>query len=225
VTGTFSREAITAFMTPATPDLQTQLNTLRRDLKRQRIMNICLAAGAILAVSAERVVSQPAAPEDISVRTLRIVGVDGRPRVIISSDPTFNPAGGSIALMDNSGKARLGLMAATDGGSVALYRDDAEPVALLGADKGGGSLSIAPNSGNGRLSMYSLPGGMAINMVSNDEKKSVKIAAGDTSSALQFRGAHNQNYLLVGANGNGGVVAIFNKNGEMKRHLSALPGW
>ncbi|MBW3637703.1 MAG: hypothetical protein KY445_14755, partial [Armatimonadetes bacterium] len=104
--------------------LEIRLNNLEKQLKRQKITTIALFLGAIVAVSATRVVSQNAARE-MSLRTLKIVGADGKTKVLISGDVAMNKDGGSIAVLDNKQNVRLGLMADAKGGSVSILRDDA----------------------------------------------------------------------------------------------------
>lgn len=206
-------------------ELEVELASLRRDLKRQRVFGLALAVAAVVGLSAQRVVSQPTALTELSVRTLKVVGADGRAQVLISADPAINAGGGSVDILDAQGHSRLGLMAARDGGVVALYRDDNSPSAILGADHNGGMLTLNSNHGTGHLAVAPLNGGMGLSMVSNDNRNVVKLGAGASSSGLQFKGAHGQNALMVASNANGGVLAIFDKHGAMKRHFSALPGW
>lgn len=178
------------------PSLEHQIESLRRDLKRQKITTLALFVGAVVAVSATRVVSQNAARE-MSLRTLKIVGADGKTKVIISGDAAMNRDGGSIAVLDNKENVRLGLMADAKGGSVSILRDDAEPMAILGFDGNGGLLGLS----------------------SNGSKTQVNLAATKEVSGLVVNGPSGKENLVAGADKSGGVVQWFDVEGKLKRQL------
>jgi hypothetical protein len=176
--------------------LEYQIESLRRDLKRQKITTLALFIGAIVAVSATRVVSQNTARE-MSLRTLKIVGADGKIRVLISGDPAMNKDGGSVAIFDNKENVRLGLMADAKGGSVSILRDDAEPMAILGFDGDGGVLGLS----------------------SSGSKTQVNVAATKDVSGLVVNGPNGKENLVAGADKSGGVVQLFDVAGKIKRQL------
>lgn len=176
--------------------LQTRLEQLEKQLKRQKMTTLALFIGAIVAVSATRVVSQ--APQtELTLRTLKIVGTDGKTKVIISGDPQMNREGGAIAVMDNKENVRLGLMAGAKGGNVSVLREDAEPMAILGYDGDGGLLSLA----------------------SNNSKTQVNLAATKDVSGLVVSGPNGKEHLVAGADKNGGVVQLYNFGGQLKKQL------
>ncbi len=176
--------------------LEIRLNNLEKQLKRQKITTIALFLGAIVAVSATRVVSQNSARE-MSLRTLKIVGSDGKTKVLISGDVAMNKDGGSIAVLDNKENVRLGLMADAKGGSVSILRDDAEPMAILGFDGDGGLIGLS----------------------SNGSKTQVSVAATKEVSGLVVSGPNGKENIIAGADKSGGVVQLFDVGGKLKRQL------
>lgn len=175
--------------------LETRLNQLEKQLKRQKITTIALFIGAIVAVSATRVVSQNQARE-MTLRTLKIVGADGKVKVLISGD-AMNKDGGAIAVFDNRGNVRLGLMASSKGGNVSILREDREPMAILGFDGDGGSLGLAANG----------------------SKTQVNIAATKDVSGLVVSGPNGKEHIVAGADKTGGVVQLYDFGGKLKKQL------
>lgn len=176
--------------------LESQVELLRRDLKRQKLTTIALFVGAIIAVSATRVVSQTPV-RDLTLRTLRIVGADGKAKVLISGNPSMNKDGGSIAILDNNGKVRVGMMAIERGGNISILREDAEPMAILGYDGAGGSLTMA----------------------SNGSRTRVNVAATKEISGLVVSGPNGKEHIVAGGDKNGGVVQLYDFGGKLKRQL------
>ncbi|RYG56391.1 hypothetical protein EON80_29420, partial [bacterium] len=163
--------------------LETQVELLRRDLKRQKLTTIALFIGAIIAVSATRVVSQTSSRE-LTLRTLKIVGADGKTKILITGDPGTNKEGGAIALFDNKDNVRVGLLAESKGGTASVYGAGAEPMAILGFDGDGGSLALS----------------------ANDSKTQVNVAATNDLAGLSVVGPNGKEHLMAGAEKSGGMV-------------------
>jgi hypothetical protein len=176
--------------------LEIRLTQLENQLKRQKLTTLALFIGAVIAVSATRVVSQNSARE-MSLRTLKIVGSDGKTKVLISGDAAMNRDGGSIAVFDNKDHVRVGLIADAKGGSVSILRDDAEPMAILGFDGDGGLLGLS----------------------SNGSKTQINVAATKDVSGLVVNGPSGKENLVVGADKSGGVVQLFDVAGKLKQQL------
>ena len=176
-------------------DLETRLSLLETQLKRQKITTIALGVAALVAVSATRVVSQNEARE-MTLRTLKIVGNDGRVKVLISGD-AMNKDGGAIAVLDNKGNVRVGLMASAKGGNVSILREDREPMAILGFDGEGGSLGLAAQG----------------------SKTQVNIAATKSVSGMVVNGSNGREQMVAGADKTGGVVQMFDFGGKLKWQL------
>ncbi|HEX8463871.1 MAG TPA: hypothetical protein VF627_04570 [Abditibacterium sp.] len=176
--------------------IEARLNSLEKQLKRQKLTTLCLFLSAIVAVSATRVVSQNSA-SSLSLRTLRIVGADGKTKVLLSGEAPMNRDGGAIAVFDNRGKARLGLMAAEKGGNISIFREDGEPMTILGFDGAGGTLKLA----------------------SNGSKTQVNLAATKAVSGLIVSGPGGHENIVAGADKSGGVVQLFDAGGQLKRQM------
>jgi hypothetical protein len=176
--------------------IEARLNQLEKQLKRQRISTLALFIGAVIAVSATRVVSQNSASA-LTARTLKIVGADGKTKILLSGDAQMNRDGGAIAVFDNRGQARLGLMAAERGGNISIFREDGEPMTMLGFDGAGGTLKL----------------------VSNGAKTQVNLAATKEVSGLVVSGPNGKENMVAGADKNGGVVQLFDFSGQLKRQL------
>ncbi len=176
--------------------LETRLNQLEKQLKRQKMTTLALLAAVILAVSATRVVSQNSKSE-LSLRTLKIVGADGKVKVLISGDAAMNKEGGAIAVFDNKENVRLGLMASSKGGNVSILRNDSEPMAILGFDGDGGTLGLA----------------------SNGSKTQVNVAATKDVSGMVVSGPNGKEHIVAGADKTGGVVQLYDFGGALKKQL------
>lgn len=179
--------------------IELRLATLETQLKRQKLTTLALLVGAIIAVSATRVVSQNSATQaarEMTLQTLKIVGKDGKVRVLISGE-AMNRDGGAIAVFDNAGHVRLGLMATPKGGNVSILRADREPMAILGFDGDGGSLGLAANG----------------------SKTQVNIAATKDVSGLVVSGPNGKEHIVAGADKTGGVVQLYDVGGKLKKQL------
>ena len=208
-------------MNPSHPSnaLHHEIAGLRRELQRQRWFTLAVAVGAVTLACASRVTSQPAPVTEMTLKTLRIMGPDGRVRVLLSGDPVLNSAGGSVALFDTEGHVRLGLMGAAGGGSVAIIRDDSEPAAMFGADAQGGMFTLSNNSGKGKLTLAAVRGGVGLKLVSNDARSVVSLAADTPNCGLYVKGDSGRISCVAGSNKTGGVLALYDRMGHVKRHL------
>jgi hypothetical protein len=178
------------------PSLETQVELLRRDLKRQKLTTIALFIGAIVAVSATRVVSQSSG-RDLTLRTLKIVGADGKTKVLISGDTAINKEGGAIAVFDNKDNVRVGLLAERNGGNISLLGKNSEPMAALSSGRDGGSLALSANG----------------------SKTQVNVAATKDVSGLMVAGPNGEEHFAAGSDKNGGVVQLYDFNGKLKRQI------
>lgn len=174
-------------------DLETRLTSLENQLKRQKITTLALCIGAIVAISATRVVSQNEARE-LTLRTLKIVGKDGKVRVLIAGD-ALSKDGGGLAVFDSAGKPRVGIMASPSGGQVSILGQESEPMAILGFDGQSGSLGLSTQG----------------------SKTAVNLAATKKVSGLVVSGADGKPQLVAGADKNGGVVQVYDGNGKLKK--------
>jgi hypothetical protein len=174
--------------------IEHQLESLRRDLKRQKITTLALFIGAIIAVSATRVVSQNSSRE-MTLQTLKIVGADGKTKILLSGDAQINADGGAIAVFDNKENVRIGLMAQAKGGQVSVLREDSEPMAILGYDGDGGILGLAANG----------------------SKTQINLAATKTLSGLVMTGPNGKDHVVAGADKSGGAMQLFDANGKLRK--------
>jgi hypothetical protein len=176
--------------------LETQVELLRRDLKRQKLTTIALLIGGLLAVSATRVVSQNNSRE-MTLRALKIVGADGKTKVLISGDAAVNKDGGAIAIFDNKENARVGIIADAKGGNLSILREDSEPMAILGYDGEGGSLGLSANG----------------------SKTQVNVAATKDVSGLVVSGPNGKEHIVAGTDKTGGVVELYDFSGKLKKRM------
>lgn len=179
--------------------LEFRLEQLEQQLKRQKITMLALVVGALVAISATRVVSQnsaASAAREMTLRTLKIVGSDGKVKVLISGD-TMTKDGGGIAVFNQAGQVRLGLMATSQGGNVSVLGDNGEPMAILGFDGDGGSLGLS----------------------AKDSKSQVNIAATKNVAGLVASGPNGKKHLVASADKSGGVVQLSDSGGKLVRQL------
>ena len=176
--------------------IEQQIESLRRDLKRQKITTLALFIGAVLAVSATRVVSQNS-PREMSLRTLKIVGADGKTKILLSGDTAVNADGGTIAVFDNRENVRIGLMAQAKGGQVSVLGEDSEPMAILGFDGDGGVVALSASG----------------------SKTQINLAATKTLSGLVMNGPNGKEHIVAGADKSGGVVQLFDSAGKLKKQI------
>ncbi len=176
--------------------LEQRLFSLERRVKRQQLTLLALCVGALVAVAATRAISQNQGNE-LTVRTLNIVGSDGKLRAVLSGDAALNAQGGSLALLDARGDVRLGLMATKSGGSLSVFDARARPMAILGAKDDEGALSLSSSRSQSRVSVAVTP----------------------QVSGLTVAGANGQQQLVAGADGNGGLAQIFDTHGQLKKRL------
>jgi len=177
-------------------ELEARLVQLERRVQRQQKTITALLVGALCAVGATRAISQGAG-EQLTVRTLNIVGADGKLRAVLSGDASLNAGGGSLALLDSRGDVRLGLMAKPGGGSVSVFDARAHPMAILGAREDEGALSLASNRCQSRVSVAVTP----------------------RVSGLTVAGANGKQQLVAGADYAGGMTQMFDVRGQLKKRL------
>ena len=204
-----------------TSDFQTlshEIQTLRRELSRQRALSTVLLLAGLLIGSASRVFSQAPPSRDLTLHSLKIVGLDGKTRVLLSGDEAVNKNGGAIALFDNNEAPRIGLMAAPGGGNVSVLRADGEPMAVIGADNEGGLVALTAVAGKGKVNIAAVRLGVGLNLVSSDGTSQVNLAADAQGSGLQVR-AKGKNILLAGGDKLGGVLEIYDPTGKLKKRL------
>ncbi len=175
--------------------LEIRLDSLEKQLKRQKITTLALCIGAVVAISATRVVSQNEARE-LTLRSLKIVGNDGKVRVLIAGD-ALGKEGGGLAVFDSAGKPRVGVMASSNGGQISILGEDSEPMAILGFDGQSGSLGLSAQG----------------------SRTAVNLAATKKVSGLVVSGADGRQQLVAGADKNGGVVQVYAGNGKLKKQL------
>lgn len=175
---------------------EQRLISLERRLKRQQLTMLALLVGSVLAVAATRAVSQNGGNQ-LTLRTLNIVGNDGKLRAVLSGDPSLNAQGGSLALLDSHGDVRLGLMATKSGGSLSVFDAHARPMAILGAKDDEGALSLA----------------------SGKSKSRVSVAVTAKMSGLTVAGVNGREQLVAGADGSGGLAQVFDSRGILKKRL------
>lgn len=200
------------------PPLQQQIDTLRRDLKRQRLLNTFLFIAGLVAVSATRVVSQSPAPKDFTVRSIKVIGPDGKVRVLISGDPAINRSGGAIAVLDDQENVRIGLMADQKGGNVSLLRKSGDPVAMLGFDGKGGLLSLTDAQGKGKINAAALPDAVGVNIQATDGKSDLNLAAATKATGLQVR-TGGWDRVVAGTDNGGGTVEVYDGAGNLRKKL------
>ncbi len=176
--------------------LEQRLLHLERRVRGQQLIMLALLAGALLAVAATRAASQNRG-DQLTLRTLNIVGSDGKLRAVLSGDPSLNAQGGSLALLDSRGDVRLGLMATKSGGSLSVFDARARPMAILGAKDDEGALSLA----------------------SGKSKSRVSVAVTARMSGLTVAGVNGREQLVAGADGSGGLAQIFDSRGQLKKRL------
>jgi hypothetical protein len=212
-----SQERIDFMATELLP-LQQQIDALRRDLKRQRLLNTFLLIAGLVAIPATRVISQSPPPKDFTVRSIKVIGPEGKTRVIISGDPVINRNGGAIAVLDDQENVRIGLMADQKGGNVSLLRKSGDPVAMLGFDGKGGVLSLTDAQGKGKINAAALPDATGVNIQASDGKSDVNLAAASRATGLQVR-TGGWDRVIAGTDKNGGTVEVYDGAGNLKKKL------
>lgn len=176
--------------------LEIRLERLEKQVRRQHLTIITLLVGAAVAVGATRAVSQSNARE-MTLSTLNIVGSDGKLRAVLSGDARLNKDGGSLALVDNTGNVRVGLMAARTGGSVSIFDPNNRPMAMLGSTDDEGAVSLA----------------------SVRSKAKVDVVVTPSVSGVVVAGSNGREHFVAGADQNGGLAQIYDFDGRLKMQI------
>ncbi len=178
--------------------LEERLERLESQVRRQRITMLVLLAGAAVAVSATRAISQSSTRE-LTVSTLNIVGSDGKLRAVLSGDARLNKDGGSLALVDNAGNVRLGLMASKSGGSVSIFDPNNRPTAMLGSTNDEGAVSLSSGRSKARVNVVVTP----------------------AVSGVVVSGSNGREHFVAGADQSGGIAQFYDFDGRLKQQLPA----
>ncbi len=181
---------------PTLNELELRLLQLERRVRRQHFSMLALLVGAFVAVGATRAISQNNARE-LTLTTLNIVGSDGKLRAVLSGDARLNKEGGSLALVDNTGVVRLGLMASKGGGSVSIFDPNNRPTAMMGSTNDEGAVSLA----------------------SNRSKSKVNVVVTPDVSGVVVAGRNGREHFVAGADGNGGLAQFYDFDGRLKTQL------
>ena len=182
----------------SSPSLEARLARLESQVRRQRVTMLALLVGAAVAVSATRAISQSGARE-LTVSTLNIVGPDGKLRAVLSSDARLNKDGGSLALLDNAGNVRLGLMASKSGGSVSIFDPSNRPTAMLGSTNDEGAVSLSSVRSKARVNVVVTP---------------------DVSGVL-VSGSNGREHFVAGSDERGGIAQFYDFDGHLKQQMPA----
>lgn len=181
---------------PSSFELELRLSQLERRVRRQQFSMLALLVGSLVAVGATRAISQNSARE-MTLSTLNIVGSDGKLRAVLSGDARLNKDGGSLALVDNAGNVRLGLMASKSGGSVSIFDPKNRPTAMLGSTEEEGALSLASGRSKAKVNVVVTPG----------------------VSGIVVAGRNGREHLVAGADENGGLAQFYDFDGHLKAQM------
>ncbi|RYX85642.1 hypothetical protein EON83_04700 [bacterium] len=176
--------------------LEARLERLESQVRRQRLTMLALLVGAVVAVSATRAISQNGTRE-LTVSTLNIVGSDGKLRAVLSGDARLNKDGGSLALVDNSGNVRLGLMASKSGGSVSIFDTNNQPTAMLGSTNDEGAVSLSSVRSKARVNVVVTP----------------------NVSGVMVAGSNGRENFVAGADERGGLAQFYDADGRLKAQM------
>ena len=175
--------------------LEGRLAQLERRVRRQQMLLLALFVGAVVAVGATRALSQNGEKgRELTLTTLNIVGADGRLRAVLSGDARLNKDGGSLALVDNAGAVRVGLMASKGGGSVSLFDGVNRPTALLGSTDDQGALSLSSVRSKSKVSVVVTPG----------------------VSGVVVAGRNGRQQFVAGADESGGMARCYDFEGHLR---------
>ena len=181
---------------PSPFELELRLARLEKRVRHQQLSMLALLIVAVVAVGATRAISQNNARE-MTLSTLNIVGSDGKLRAVLSGDARLNKDGGSLALVDNAGNVRLGLMASKSGGSVSIFDPQNHPTAMLGSTEDEGAVSLASGRSKSRVNVVVTPG----------------------VSGMVVAGRNGREHFVAGADENGGLAQFYDFDGRLKSQL------
>ncbi len=180
--------------------LEGRLALLERRVRRQQLLLLALFVGAVVAVGATRALSQGGSnPREMTLTTLNIVGSDGKLRAVLSGDARLNKDGGSLALVDNAGAVRVGLVASKGGGSVSIFDAQNRPTALLGSTDDQGALSLASARSKSRVSVVVTPG----------------------VSGVVVSGRNGREQFVAGSDEGGGMARCYDFEGKLRGEVPA----
>jgi len=183
---------------PSPFELELRLARLEKRVRFQQFSLVALVISAFVAVGATRAISQNNSRE-MTLSTLNIVGSDGRLRAVLSGDARLNKDGGSLALVDNAGNVRLGLMASKSGGSVSIFDPQNRPTAMLGSTEDEGAVSLASGRSKSKVNVVVTPG----------------------VSGMVVAGRNGREHFVAGADENGGLAQFYDFDGRLKSQLPA----
>ena len=130
----------------------------------------------------------------MTLTTLNIVGPDGKLRAVLSGDARLNKDGGSLALVDNEGAVRVGVMASKGGGSVSIFDANNHPTALLGSTNDEGALSLGSARSKSKVGVVVTPG----------------------VSGVVVSGRNGREQFVAGADESGGMTQCYDLEGKLR---------
>jgi uncharacterized protein (DUF2141 family) len=179
--------------------LENRLNSLSRELKRQKLMTLALFMGAILAVSATKVISQNQTKE-LTISTLKIVDNQGRVKAFLSADPQVNKSGATLAFLDEKNLTRAILSTDAKNSTISFSGagKNSSPMAVLGYCDNAGVLTLS----------------------NQNSKNGATIVTGKDVAGVVVTGPEGKEAFSLEVDKNGGEMKVLDANGKLKRPIN-----
>jgi uncharacterized protein (DUF2141 family) len=175
--------------------LEHRLNLMNRELKRQKLTTLVLFMGAILAVSATKVISQNQTKE-LTISTLKIVDNQGRVKAFLSADPQVNKTGATLAFLDEKNQTRAILSTDTKNSMISFSGAGKKtgPMAVLGYCDNAGVLTLS----------------------NQNSKNGATIVTGKDVAGVVITGPEGKEAFSLEVDKNGGEMKVMDGNGKLK---------
>ncbi len=175
--------------------LENRLNAMNRELKRQKLVTLALFIGAIISVSATKVISQNQTRE-LSLSTLKIVDNQGRVKAFLSADPQVNKSGATLALLDDQGQTRATLSTNTKNSMISFSGPgkNTGPMAVLGYCDNAGVMTLS-NQGS---------------------KNGATIVTGKDVAGVVVTGPEGKEAFSLEVDKNGGDMKVLDGSGKLR---------
>jgi len=164
-------------------------------LRRQRWGGLAAVAGALLLFGA-RAATTANPPEDLTCKSLHVVGPDGKDRASIGIDED----GGLLTIRGNDAKVRMYVGLDKNGGLVDVKGTDGVTRSWMGAGQNGGMVDIRGNDGKVKsvMTMHDNGAGGYIGVKAKDDNYRAIMSADENGGVVNVRSNDGKSRVIVG---------------------------
>jgi hypothetical protein len=213
--------------------LREQMHELHQEVKslrRQRWAGAGLLMSGLLLLSLPYAYTQnaagtsespasnavPAPLQDITCRSLQIIGKDGKTAMILGS----GERGAYLSMRGQNGRSQVGLSVAQHGGLLELYGQNGKTQLLHGVNRDGGVTRLFAKNGQLRLESFVMAHGgqLLVNGAGDKQGFSAGVSANNTG-LVQIMDKNGETRALLGVVNGTGAIAVMDSKGKIVKTL------